>query len=413
MAQSTALRSTSITASRLGNAQFKANPYALYAQLRDESPVHRISMFKNQATWLVTRYDDVLTVLKDERFAKDRFKVLSPEQRSAMPYVPKFARPLQRHMLDLDGEEHFRLRSLVHKAFTPRLIERLRDRVQELCDEMVQAVQAQGRMDLIRQYALPLPVTIIAELLGVPEGERHKFQVWSRSIASVTTATDFMLALPHVWLFLRYLRGLVKQRRAKPQDDLLTGLLQAEEAGDVLSEDELLGMLFLLLVAGHETTVNLIGNGMLALLQHRDQLERLRRDPELIKSAIEELLRFSSPVEVATERFASEELVLGGQRLQRGDMVLAALASANRDERQFTAPDVLDIAREPNRHVAFGHGIHYCLGAPLARLEGQIALSTLIARLPNMQLDIAPERVRWRKGMFLRGLERLPLAFSR
>jgi cytochrome P450 PksS len=229
-------------------------------------------------------------------------------------------------------------------------------------------------------------------------------------MVSVSASLDLLTAVPQIWLFMRYLRGLFAQRRAKPQDDLITALVQAEEAGDRLSEDELLAMVVILLIAGHETTINLIGNGTLVLMQHPEQLNRLRQNPALIHSAIEELLRYTSPVDMATERFAREDVAIGGVTIPRGDQVLAVLGSANHDERQFSHPDMLDITREPNKHLAFGQGVHYCLGAPLARLEAQIALNTLLRRLPNLGLKGAPESLHWRKGLFIRGLEQLPLA---
>ena len=400
-----------IIAPNLASPHFKANPYPFYARLRAEAPVYRTVLPTRQAAWLVTRYEDVLTVLKDERFAKDRSGAMTAEQHAKAPWVPGFLKPLERNMLDLDGRDHMRLRSLVHKAFTPRLVERLRVRIQTLCDELLAAARPTGSIELIRQYALPLPVTIIAEMLGVPAKDRRKFHSWSKHVVSVSSNADFLRVLPYLWLFLRYLHTLLEQHRANPQDDLITALVQAEEAGDTLSEDELLSMVFLLLIAGHETTVNLIGSGTLALVEHPDQLELLRQNPALIKPAIEELLRYTSPVDMATERFAREDVVVNGVTIPRGELVLAVLGSANRDERQFARPEALDITREPNKHLAFGHGMHFCLGAPLARLEGQIAVDTLLRRMPNLRLAGRPESLRWRKGMFLRGLERLPLAF--
>jgi cytochrome P450 PksS len=211
---------------------------------------------------------------------------------------------------------------------------------------------------------------------------------------------------------MRYIRWLVRLRRADPQDDLVSALVQAEEAGDHLSEDELLAMIALLLIAGHETTVNLIGNGTLALLQHPQPLERLRAEPAQIKTAVEELLRYTSPVDMSTERFACEDVEIAGATIPRGSLVLGVIGSANRDERQFTNPDTLDIARDPNRHLAFGQGVHYCVGAPLARMEGQIAINTLLRRCSNLRLAQAPERLRWRRGLVLRGLESLPLVVT-
>ena len=314
-------------------------------------------------------------------------------------------------MLDLDAPDHTRLRTLVHKAFTPRLVEQLRGRIQALADDLLDAAQRKGSLELVSDYALPVPLTIIAELLGVPTDDRHKFRRWSNRLVSVSSSRDLLWAIPYGWAFMRYLRQLFERRRADPRDDLVTALVRAEEAGDTLSEDELLAMVFLLLVAGHETTVNLIASGTLALLQHPDQMARLRDDPSLIKSAVEELLRYTSPVEMATERFAREDVTIAGTTIPRGEVVLAVIGSANRDERQFENPDILDLTRDPNRHLAFGQGGHYCLGAPLARLEGQIAITTLLHRMPRLRLAAAPESLRWRRGLFLRGLEKLPLAF--
>jgi cytochrome P450 PksS len=269
-------------------------------------------------------------------------------------------------------------------------------------------------MDLIRDYALPIPTTIIAEMLGVPDSDRRRFHRWSRSIVSAAPSGWGMIkAIPSAMAFLRYIRRLLASRRAQPRDDLVTALVQAEEAGEHLSGDELVAMVFLLLVAGHETTVNLIGNGTLALLMNPAQAERLRGDSTLLKSAVEELLRYDSPLETATERFAREDVSIAGVTIPRGGLVYAALASANRDERQFPNPDVLDISREPNRHLSFGLGPHYCLGAPLARLEGRVAIGTLLSRLPDLRLSVRPESLRWRRGLVLRGLEALPVTFTK
>jgi cytochrome P450 PksS len=317
-------------------------------------------------------------------------------------------------MLDLDDPDHGRLRALVSKAFTPRIIERLQGRIETLCEELLDDMERQrerkGGTDLVASYALPLPATVIAELLGVPAEDQDRFHRWSNRLVSVSSGRDMLRALPAALSFVRYLRRLVEQRRADPEDDLITALIRAEEAGDRLSEDELLAMAFLLLVAGHETTVNLIASGTLALLEHPEQTERLRRDPSLTKTAVEELLRYTSPVELATERYARKYTEIRDTRIPRGELVLAVLGSANRDERHFENPDVLDLARDPNRHLAFGRGgVHHCLGAPLARMEGQIALNSLLRRFPGARLAMAPEDLHWRRGLFLRGLEKLPL----
>jgi cytochrome P450 PksS len=398
----------------LRNAAFKANPYPFYARSRDVAPLCRLTLLDGQSGWLVTRYDDVVTVLKDERFTTEKGKALTPEQVARVPWVPKAFKPLERNMLSVDAPDHTRLRGLVHKAFTPRLIETMRARIQSLTDELLDAVLDNDRMDLIRDYALPLPTTIIAEMLGVPAGDRHRFHRWSSALMATSSSTWGKLkALPSVMAFMRYIRKLVKTREADPRDDLTGALVSARESGDRLSEDELLAMIFLLLIAGHETTVNLIGNGILALLEHPDQMARLRNDPELIKPAIEELLRYDSPVQMANERYAREEVTIAGVTVARGEMVFPMLGSANRDGRQFELPDELDITREPNRHVAFGLGMHYCLGAPLARMEGQIAINTLLRRMPELRLAVPRDRLRYRPSIGLYGVESLPLTFSR
>src|SRR5262249_3776771 len=371
----------------IASPALKANPFPFYARLRAEAPVYRVTLPTRETAWLITRYDDVAMVLKDERFVKDTLNALTPEQAARQPWFRKMFKSLKRNMLDLDPPDPTRLRPLGYKAFTPRLIEQMRERVQALTDELLDNVRDRGRMDLIRDYALPVPTTIIAEMLGVPVADRHAFHRWSKALMSAASSTwGLWKAIPTVWAFLLYIRKIIKKRRANPQDDLVSALARAEEAGDTLSEDELLAMVFLLLVAGHETTVNLIGNGTLALLEHPDQMAKLRNDPALIRPAVEELLRYASPVETATERYAREDVTIAGVTIPRGEMVFAVIASANRDERQFANPDTLDITREPNKHLAFGLGAHFCLGAPLARLEGQLAINTLLRRVPDLRL---------------------------
>jgi len=392
----------------IASPEFKANPFRFYARLRTEAPVYRTKLPDKRNVWLVTRYSDVLSVLKDDRFGKDKAIAQTP------PWLPGMFKPLVRNMLDVDAPDHTRLRGLVQKVFLPRLIENLRQRIQDLTDGLLNRVQTRGRMDLIGDYALHIPTTIIAEMLGVPVKDRLKFHRWSSAaISSSSSRWGILVALPHGVAFLRYLQRLAKARRANPEDDLVTALVRVEEAGDKLSEDELLAMIFLLLVAGHETAVNLIGNGMLALLQNPGELEELRSNPSLIKSAVEELLRYNGPLETATERYTREDTAVADVTIPRGELVLAVLASANRDERQFEHADSLDLRREPNPHVAFGYGVHYCLGASLARLEGQIAIATLLRRMPDTRLATAANGLRWRRGLVLRGLESLPVAFGK
>jgi cytochrome P450 PksS len=389
----------------IASSQFKANPFPFYARLRTEAPVYRTKLPDQRNAWLVTRYQDVVALLKDDRFSKDRVKA------QTQPWMPGMFKPLMRNMLDLDAPDHTRLRGLVHKVFTPPLIENLRQRIQDLTDKLLNRVQNQGRMDLIHDYALQIPTTIIAEMLGVPSKDRLKFHRWSSAgVSSSASRFGMLRAIPYIMAFVRYIRSLVKVRRVKPEDSALAG---AEEAGNQLSEDELLAMVVLLLVAGHETTVNLIGNGALALLEHPDQLSMLYHDPTLIKSGIEELLRHSGPLETATERYPREDTCVAGIKILRGELVFAVLASANRDELQFEHADRLDLGREPNPHVAFGQGSHYCLGASLARLEGQIAIATLLRRVPDLRLATPRNGLRWRRGLVLRGLEALPVEFSK
>jgi cytochrome P450 len=394
----------------LASPHFKANPYPFYARLRADAPVWRTMLPDKRVAWLVTRYEDVARVLKDDTLAKDRLNAMDPQQLTKTPWVPGFLKPLERNMLDLDDPDHARLRGLVSKAFTPRLIERLRGRIEMLCEDLLDVMERNGRAELVGDYALPIPATVIAELLGVPAEDRRRFHRWSSRLVSVASGRDMLRALPAALAFTRYLRKLISQRRGDPRDDLISALVRAEEEGDKLSEDELLAMAFLLLVAGHETTVNLIACGTLAVLEHPEQAEALRLDPSLTKTAVEELLRYTSPVELATERYARKDVEIAGVTIPRGELVLAVLGSANRDERHFEDPDILNLARDPNRHLAFGRGgVHHCLGAPLAQMEGQIATGALLRRFPHVRLAVAPGTLPWRRGLFLRGLRKLPL----
>ncbi|UQA59013.1 cytochrome P450 family protein [Polyangium aurulentum] len=390
--------------------EFKADPFPFYARLRREAPVHPTKLPDKRTAHLVTRYDDVVTVLKDDaRFVKDPQRALTPDQMTKQPWFPSFLQPLTRNMLDIDDPDHRRLRNLVHKAFTPRIIEDMRGRVQRIVDELLTAALIRGKMDLVRDFALPLPLTVIVQLLGVPPRDQGAFHRWSRAMMHATSTARMLTALPDLFLMMRYLRKLIRDKRERPQSDLLTALVQAEQEGGKMSEDELIAMIVLLMLAGHETTVNLIASGTLALLQNPTELERLRQDPSLIDSAVEELLRYTAPVETATERYTSDDVQLAGVTLPRGSLVLAVLASANRDASQFEDPDRLNLSRTPNRHVAFGQGIHFCLGAPLARLEGQLAFPALLRRLPRIRLAASPQSLRWRPTLVVRGLESLPV----
>jgi cytochrome P450 PksS len=391
----------------LAGPQFRSNPYPFYARLRKEHPVIQVVTPDGLLAWLITRYDDALNALKDKRLSKDKANLGEKP-----PWVPKYFEPLARNMLDVDDPDHARLRTLVHKAFTPKLIETLRASIETLSEELIERAKPRGRMDLIAEFALPLPVAVISQMLGIPKREQDKFHRWSNAIVSSQSSKFGALkAIPSVVSFLRYIRRLVRLRQVHPENDLITAMIQAEEAGDRMNADEMLAMIFLLLIAGHETTVNLIGNGMLALFTHPEQMEKLRGDSSLVASAVEEMLRFDSPLEMATERYAAEEVGFNGTAIPAGARVYVVIASANRDEQQFERADQFDITRQNNRHLSFGMGAHYCLGAPLARLEGQIAITALLKRMPELRLAGPYNEVRWKSGLVLRGVKALPVKF--
>jgi cytochrome P450 len=322
-------------------------------------------------------------------------------------------------MLMIDPPDHTRLRGLVNKAFTPRVVENMRTLVQTLVDQMLDAVQQQGHMDVMADLANPLPATVIAELLGVPGADHQQFKEWSDDVAVALSGIDsgatkeelqalYITAQNSVLELSSYFRERVIELRRQPQEHLLSALVQAEEQGDRLTEDELFANCVLLMIAGHETTTNLIGNGLLALLQHPAQLEELRLNPDLIASAVEELVRYESPVQ-KMGRIALADIQIGGKEIQKGQLVVFSFAAANRDPEVFASPNELELARKPNRHLSFGHGLHYCVGAALARLEGQITINTVLRRLPKLRL--AGENLEWHRNFTLRGLKSLPVAF--
>ena len=388
-----------------------ANPYPTLARLRTEAPVFRTyDPQLNSETWLLTRYDDSIALLKDGRFTKnlETKAQLRAENDDAMAGA---AQAINKHMLMVDPPDHTRLRTLVHKAFTPRMIDNLAPRIQQIADDLIDKVQAQGTMELIEDFALPLPIIVIAELLGVPLEDRARFRDWSNVIVFEGLGGDQERVATATLEFIMYFHEMFDQRRASPQDDLITGLVRVEEDGNTLDPQELISMVFLLLVAGHETTVNLIANGILSLLKHPAQLQRLKDNPALIRPAIEEMLRYEGPVGTSTMRWALEDLEIRGQKIARGEMVMTSLLSANRDPAEFTDPDTFDITRDPNRHIAFGHGIHYCLGAPLARLEGSLAINTLLRRLPDLQLAVPVDDLRWKPYLLLHTMEAMPVQF--
>ncbi len=395
---------------------FRRATYETFERMRADDPVFcQPGIDGETMIWFVSRHDDVVSVLlDDERFVRDPALALTPEQLEAWSTgLPESFAFIDQHMLNRDGNDHRRLRRLVTKAFTPRMVELLRPRIQEIADDLLDAVEGRGEMDLVEEYAFPLPITVIAELLGIPAADRDRFRRWSNAIVTPALTPDAMSEFGGLMTdFVAYLRGLFERRRAEPADDLVSALLQVRDGGDALSEQELFSMVVLLIVAGHETTVNLIANAVLVLLEHPDQLADLQEDPARVPAAIEECLRFDGPVERTLNRWATEDVEVGGQTIRRGDTVITILGSANRDPVRFPEPDVLDVDREDTKHLAFGRGSHYCLGAPLARLEGEIALATLLRRLPGLRLAASREELSWRPVPLFRALAALPVAWT-
>lgn len=398
----------------LHGPHFRANTHQIFAQMRAEAPVTRQPGIDGVTPiWYVTRAAEVEQVLADSKtFARDPARV-SPDLAAMYQTPDERVRAItDNHMLNRDGDDHRRLRSLVSKAFTPRVIESMRPRVRAIADGLLDRVVDRGEMELVSEFAFPLPITVIAELLGVPSERQADFKIWSDAFVSpALTHEEYLKSMALLQQFAAYMFGLVAERRQAPRDDLISRLIMAEEQGDRLSEGELMSMIALLIVAGHETTVSLIGNAALALLTHPEALAALRADHALIPDAVEELLRYDSPVERALNRFVTADTVLAGQQLRRGDIVIVALGSANRDEARFERPTELEIQRDPNPHMAFGKGIHYCLGAPLARLEAAVAIAALLDRLPNLQLAIEPSELSWRDVPLFRSLTRLPVTW--
>ncbi|MER6308702.1 cytochrome P450 [Streptomyces sp. NPDC001657] len=402
--------------------EFASDPYPAYAWLREHAPVHRTALPSGVEAWLVTRYTEARQALADARLSKNpvhhsesahgKGKVGIPGERSAN---------LMTHLLNIDPPDHTRLRRLVSKAFTPRRVAEFAPRVQELTDHLIDGFAGRGEADLIHEFAFPLPIYAICDLLGVPREDQDDFRDWAGMMIRHGGGPRGGVARS-VKKMRGYLAELIHRKREAlpdvptPGEDLISGLIRASDHGEHLTENEAAAMAFILLFAGFETTVNLIGNGLHALLGHPAQRELLQKslaagDTELLTTGVEELLRFDGPVELATWRFATEELTLGGQRIAEGDPVLVVLAAADRDPARFPEPDVLDLTRRDNQHLGYGHGIHYCLGAPLARLEGQTALATLLTRLPDIRLAVEPGELRWRGGLIMRGLRSLPVEF--
>ncbi len=388
----------------------RANPQPVYEQMRQHDPIYSdYGPMTGRRFWFFTRYDDCVAVLRDSRFGKNIEEHLTPEQLAQQPPQDEAFAITNRNMLFMDPPDHTRLRSLVHKAFTPRMIQNLEPRIQEITNDLLNAMEGKQTIDLIAEFALPLPSTVIAELLGVPLDDQPRFHRWTKTLLYSGLMEEAQIAALE---FTMYIHEMIEERQENPREDLISGLVSVEEDGETLNREELISMIFLLLVAGHETTVNLIGNGTLALMQHRDQLDLLVQHPEHIKTAIEELLRFNGPVETTTMRWALEDVEIAGITIPQGDIVLPSLIAANRDPAKFENPNTLDITRDPNPHIAFGMGIHYCLGAPLARLEGAIAMNSFLQAYPNSELNTAVEDLQWSESLLLHGMKTLPIRLS-
>ncbi|OPF77187.1 cytochrome P450 [Streptomyces antioxidans] len=404
--------------------EFASDPYPAYAWLREHAPVHRTTLPSGVDAWLVTRYADARKALADPRLSKN------PQRHSAAAHakgkvgIPGERRAeLMTHLLNIDPPDHTRLRRLVSKAFTPRRVAAFAPRVRTLTDQLIDAFEERGEADLIHEFAFPLPIYAICDLLGVPREDQDDFRDWAGAMIRHGGGPRGGVARA-VKRIRAYLGELIHRKRLElagrgeeDGEDLISGLIRASDHGEHLTENEAAAMAFILLFAGFETTVNLIGNGVYALLRHPEQRALMQRaveegDERLLPAGVEELLRYDGPVEIATWRFAIEPLTLAGQHIAEGEPVLVVLAAADRDPERFAEPDVLDLARRDNQHLGYGHGIHYCLGAPLARLEAQTAIATLLRRLPGLRLALDPDDLRWRGGLIMRGLRTLPVTWD-
>jgi cytochrome P450 len=392
-----------------------SDPFPLYADLRDRAPIHRNDL----GFWVLARHADCLAVLRDRRASSDSLNAAVERMPEGLRQPMSKDNPMAAAMVEMrpflfrDPPDHTRLRGLVSKAFTPKVVESLRIRTQQVVDELLDAAMEAGRVDLLAEFAYPLPVRVICDLLGVPHEDHDRFKVWSTALARGLDP-DFLLTQEvidargeAVLQFSQYFFELLAERRRAPGEDLLSRLVQAEDGGTVLSEAELLSTCILLLVAGHETTVNLIAGGALALLRHPEQCQRFRSDPDVHRSGVEEMLRYVSPVQL-TGRVLTEACEFGGVEFAAGDFAMLLISSANHDPDQFDDPERFDVSRAPNNHLGFGFGIHHCLGAPLARMETQVALTSLVRRAPDLALTV--DDVTYKTNVVLRGMESLPVS---
>ncbi|WP_306214509.1 cytochrome P450 family protein [Actinoplanes sp. RD1] len=385
------------------NTFITADPHPAYARWRAEGPIRQVPLPGGEQVWLVTEYETGRQALADPR--------LSKAPRDAGSYS-ETDRALNMHMLSADPPDHTRLRKLLSGAFTSRRIESLRPRVEQITDTLLDEMSAHEQADLLNAFTVPLPIQVICELLGIPDADRDTFRVWSGHIVAGVDPTGEVTSQTlqsTTTAFLAYIRDLLRQRRTRLGDDLLSGLIAVRDDEDRLSEDELTSMVFMLLIAGTETTANLLGNGSFLLLSERERWERLRLGRELLPEAIEEFLRYESSLKFSTGRIAAEDFELAGAPIRAGDVVMVSLLAVNRDPSRFDSPGELRLSRTPNSHLAFGHGIHRCIGAPLARMEAMIAFDRLLTRFPRLRLAVPAEQVTWRPRLLIRGLDALPV----
>jgi cytochrome P450 PksS len=388
------------------------DPFPHYAELRRTAPVStvRSKQLLRGSGYMVTRYDDVMQVHTDPRLSSDVVK--HGRGSRAVRYAPRIVRLLTDSMVFKDDPDHKRLRGLVNKAFTPRRVQQMSEHVERVVAELVDGLAAGGTVDLVEELATPLPLRVISEMMGVGPADRQAFHRWTGQFTDATGAASalaMLKVLPVGRRMVRLFDRLAAERRTDPDEGLITALVRAQQDGDALDDDEVVAMIFLLLLAGHDTTANLIGSSVVTLLDHPDQLARLRDEPDLIEPAVEELLRFTTPVPCGAPRIATEDVEIGGTVVPRGAPVLGMIISANRDESVFERPDELDLGREPNRHLTFAFGAHFCLGNQLARLEGRAALRALVDRFPNMRLAVPKDQLEHKPTQSLRGLRQLPL----
>ena len=399
----------SLSLYQLLDPEVLANPYPLYHRLQNEDPVHWDPFLH---TWVVTRYCDVLTVLM--KFSAERTPTPEKLASIGLSELTPIAQVMVKQMLFLDPPAHSRLRTLASQAFAPRRVAVLREHIQEIVNDLLDRVESQGTMDVIADFAYPLPAIVTAEMLGLPAADRDQLKEWSEDFAEMLgnfqhNPERSARVIKSVEDMTAYFRSAIREQQSCPREGLIRSLMTAESDGDRLSEDEVIANCIVTMVGGQETTTNLIGNGLLTLLRHPDQLSKLRSDLSLIPSAIEELLRFESPSQ-HTARLAPQDTELGGRKILRRQAIMAVMGAANRDPARFPEPDRLDIARKDNRHLAFGWAAHFCFGAPLARIEGQVAFETLLRRMPS--LELMPGPLTWRSNLGLRGLNALPVRFG-